>query len=224
MAVKVKPGMYCERCETPVAAQKQTHKARSLLLGPLTYGAAVKVGEWHCPVCGGPVIPASRAGSAKAERETRTRESQESARAAAAASEALRKEAEASATIIIGPTKKKGRLAAAVREARHFDRGETNALLKQINAGEPIRVQPFGEQAAAKLIARLDELGIEHEAEQADLGSPPETEPAEDSSTPERGGAPKVVDLIRELGELRKEGLLTEAEFEAKKAALIERL
>ena len=49
--------MYCEACDKPVAAQKQTHKARSLLLGPLTYGAAVKVGEWHCPDCGGPVIP-----------------------------------------------------------------------------------------------------------------------------------------------------------------------
>ena len=54
MAVKVKPGMYCPREEKLVAAQKQTHKARSLIVGPLTYGAAVKVGEWHCPDCGGP--------------------------------------------------------------------------------------------------------------------------------------------------------------------------
>ena len=63
MAVKVKPGMYCVREEKLVAAQKQTHKARSLLLGPLTYGAAVKVGEWHCPGCGGPVVPKRQAGS-----------------------------------------------------------------------------------------------------------------------------------------------------------------
>ncbi len=63
MAVKVKPGMYCVREEKLVAAQKQTHKARSLILGPLTYGAAVKVGEWHCPDCGGPVVPKRQADS-----------------------------------------------------------------------------------------------------------------------------------------------------------------
>jgi ribosomal protein S27AE len=58
MGVKTKGGMFCERCG-PVAAQKQTHKARAGLLFAATWGASMGAGsgQWHCPNCGGPVMP-----------------------------------------------------------------------------------------------------------------------------------------------------------------------
>lgn len=56
MGVRVKGGMYCERCDHPVAAQKSTHRARG--------AAGLATGLWplavpdayHCPDCGGPVV------------------------------------------------------------------------------------------------------------------------------------------------------------------------
>ena len=39
-----------------------------------------------------------------------------------------------------------------------------------------------------------------------------------------RGDEPSPVDLIRQLGELRGEGLITEEEFQAKKAELLSKL
>lgn len=56
MGVKVKGGMYCQRCDKPVAAQKSTHRARG--------AASIATGLWpfalpddyHCPDCGGLVV------------------------------------------------------------------------------------------------------------------------------------------------------------------------
>lgn len=72
MGAAVKGGMYCERCDVPVAAQKTTHGVRNTLAVP-TGGLTAKVERWHCPNCGGPVKPATnveRARSRQAERET----------------------------------------------------------------------------------------------------------------------------------------------------------
>lgn len=56
MGLKVVGGMYCKRCERPVAAQKTTHRTRG--------AAGLATGFWplavpddlHCPNCGGPVV------------------------------------------------------------------------------------------------------------------------------------------------------------------------
>jgi endogenous inhibitor of DNA gyrase (YacG/DUF329 family) len=72
MGLKVKSGMYCPTCQTPVAAQKSTHRLRNLgaaVTAPVTAGlslAAAKAGDWHCPSCGGPVIPARAVERARA--------------------------------------------------------------------------------------------------------------------------------------------------------------
>ena len=47
---------------------------------------------------------------------------------------------------------------------------------------------------------------------------------APDTGTPADEGAPDIPDQIRKLGELRDSGLLSEEEFAAKKAELLERM
>jgi hypothetical protein len=62
MGMKVKGGMYCLNCQSPVPAQKSTHRLRNTVAGvtaPITGGyslAAAASGEWHCQRCGGPVV------------------------------------------------------------------------------------------------------------------------------------------------------------------------
>jgi hypothetical protein len=56
MGVAVKGGMYCERCEQSVAAQKTTHGVRNTA-AVFTYGMAGKIEDWHCPNCGGKAVP-----------------------------------------------------------------------------------------------------------------------------------------------------------------------
>jgi hypothetical protein len=60
MGVAVKGGMYCERCERPVAAQKTTHGVRNTT-AIFTYGTTGKIEDWHCPNCGGKTIPEATA-------------------------------------------------------------------------------------------------------------------------------------------------------------------
>jgi hypothetical protein len=59
MGVKIKGGMYCDRCKQPVAAHKQTHPVRNTigtvgLIGGGLGAFALKKEKWICPVCGGP--------------------------------------------------------------------------------------------------------------------------------------------------------------------------
>src|SRR3712207_5646107 len=62
MAVQVKGGMFCPQCNSPVAAQKRTHRLRNtaaVVAAPVTAGASLAAaasGQWHCPRCGGPVV------------------------------------------------------------------------------------------------------------------------------------------------------------------------
>lgn len=62
MGVKVKGGMYCQRCDKPVMAQKSGHGVRNTLSvgGVLATGGLSLLGtkseKWCCPFCGGPVI------------------------------------------------------------------------------------------------------------------------------------------------------------------------
>jgi rubredoxin len=63
MGVKVKDSMYCPRCQAPVAAQRNTHRARNaaaVVALPVTAGLSALGArypeEWHCPRCGGAVI------------------------------------------------------------------------------------------------------------------------------------------------------------------------
>jgi len=58
---KVKGGMYCDRCDRPVAAVKNTHRIRNaagVLALPATGGlsaAGMKGERYLCPLCGGHV-------------------------------------------------------------------------------------------------------------------------------------------------------------------------
>jgi len=58
---KVKGGMYCDRCDRPVPAVKNTHRLRNaigVVALPATAGlsaAGMKVERYICPTCGGHV-------------------------------------------------------------------------------------------------------------------------------------------------------------------------
>jgi len=62
---KIKGGMYCDRCDRPVAAVKNTHRIRNaagVLALPATGGlsaAGMKGERYMCPLCGGHVHGAS---------------------------------------------------------------------------------------------------------------------------------------------------------------------
>jgi Short C-terminal domain len=57
----------------------------------------------------------------------------------------------------------------------------------------------------------------QQEAEQA---PPPEAAPAPVAAAP-AAGAPSMIDQLKELGELKEQGILTEDEFAAQKAKLL---
>jgi hypothetical protein len=63
MGIRVKGGMYCQRCDKPVMAQKTGHGVRNTAAvgGALaTLGLsllATKGEKWCCPECGGPCVP-----------------------------------------------------------------------------------------------------------------------------------------------------------------------
>jgi hypothetical protein len=61
MSVKVKGGMWCDRCRRPVAGQKSTHKAFKAM-GTIASGGLYPPvpGLYHCPSCGSTVRPAPR--------------------------------------------------------------------------------------------------------------------------------------------------------------------
>jgi len=65
--MKVKGGVYCQSCDRPVAAQKSTHRLRNVaavVTAPTTLGVSLlgtAAGKWHCPLCGGPVVPVKAA-------------------------------------------------------------------------------------------------------------------------------------------------------------------
>ena len=72
MGVKVRGGCWCPQCERAVAAIKSTHRLRNAaatVAAPVTYGASlagVRVDDWLCPSCGGPVLKLVSAESATA--------------------------------------------------------------------------------------------------------------------------------------------------------------
>ena len=65
--MRVKGGMYCERCGKPIEAIRQGHPAHhpvSGVTGPLTRNwerLDVKSAGWVCPDCGWPVVPVAQA-------------------------------------------------------------------------------------------------------------------------------------------------------------------
>jgi ribosomal protein L7/L12 len=211
MAVKVKPGMYCERCQKPVAAQKQTHKARSVLLGPVTYGAGVKVGEWHCPDCGGPVVSEWRADRRKAKNERGAAKVQ--AEFADQGPQAFGVRIKA----LPGNLGTRDRLQAlrTYREATGSGLEAAKSALKNL----PVTIDGLHRSYADRVVNAIQELGGE-----AEVVDPAETTAKAASGRATASGEGDISDQIRQLGALRDEGLLTEQEFEAKKAELLSRL
>ena len=58
----------------------------------------------------------------------------------------------------------------------------------------------------------------QQEAEQA---PPPEAAPAPAAAAPAPSAGPSMIDQLKELGELKEQGILTEDEFAAQKAKLL---
>jgi hypothetical protein len=61
VGLKVKPGMWCDTCQKPVAGQKTTRKAAAFGKLLATGGAYTDLPQgYHCPTCGSPVRRLSR--------------------------------------------------------------------------------------------------------------------------------------------------------------------
>jgi len=63
MASQMRGAMYCKECDRPVAAQRGAHRTRNTLAAFLTGDCGMEVEPWHCPHCGGPVVPERRGSS-----------------------------------------------------------------------------------------------------------------------------------------------------------------
>jgi hypothetical protein len=67
---------------------------------------------------------------------------------------------------------------------------------------------------------RQEQRWAEQEAPQA-YAQPPAPAPAAPPPAAAASGASSVIDQLKQLGELKEQGILTEAEFEAQKAKLL---
>jgi hypothetical protein len=150
-------------------------------------------------------------------------------------------EVRGASAVIVQPTKKTLRLSVALRSAASgLDEKEKKALAREINAGRPITVEP-GEQGDLKaFVGKLIKLGCEYELvrpEGSDSASEsnadakivaPEPPTDEDSESggpePSSEASEDVLTQIEKLGQLHDAGVLTDEEFDAKKAELLERL
>jgi hypothetical protein len=63
MASQMCGAMYCKECDRPVSAQRGAHRTRNMLAAFLTGDCRMEVEPWHCPHCGGPVVPERRGSS-----------------------------------------------------------------------------------------------------------------------------------------------------------------
>jgi hypothetical protein len=63
MASQMRGAMYCKECDRPVSAQRGAHRTRNMLAAFLTGDCRMEVEPWHCPHCGGPVVPERRGSS-----------------------------------------------------------------------------------------------------------------------------------------------------------------
>jgi hypothetical protein len=219
MGHATKGGMYCLSCDKPVAAVKTTHGVRNTLALP-TMGLTAKVEGWHCPTCGGPVKPAWQA-----QREKRKRAEKQTAEMAAW------REVEGVGEVVIQPTKKRLRLRMALTDAG-VESNEAKELVNESQAGNPIRVHPEHRSQAGRLVQRLKGLGCEYELVRGEpheggVAAPSGEEEAAASGSAGNEPAQPSNDIfgqIERLGQLHEAGVLTDEEFQTKKAELLARL
>ena len=220
--------MYCDRCG-PTVGERDKHGLRNFLSIPVS-GATAKFERWHCRSCGGPVTETRSV--SEAERQRR----EENARADFA------RRTEGTFDVVV--TVPAGvvdelRMGRTVADLSRTEVRKVRRLMKhwQVTGGVPGTVcAATTEDGAAKLVALFERLGaevnlVEAQARTAEEGDddsqalPTNGEATAGNAEPSGSAASAdVLEQVRKLGELREAGILTEEEFESKKADLLRRL
>jgi Short C-terminal domain len=223
-----KAGMWCENEGKPVAAVKTTHGIRNALAIP-TLGLTAKVEGWMCPDCGGPVTKNRRLPQAdRLKLEEKARASFENRRnvvaiVPAAVLTALRETRTKELKDSFGLNKSE------VSTARNLLVGDWRSGSDDVKPDVPtVIASGIAEDTANKFKLIMEKLGAQAELVAAEYqtseplpGAASESPPGPVSS-PEASG--DVLAQIEKLGQLRDTGILTDEEFDAKKAELLGRL
>jgi len=212
MGAKSKQGMWCDYCQVPVAGEKATRRARNTaaVVGALpTAGLsllATKTEGYHCPNCGQPVRRATKQEVAfKAER---TVLANGTAALAAEKSVVLRTEPPGTR---LSSWKAGKAMGEAIRLISGGDKTTSARLMGEL-PGSPQTLGPFDGATATMIRDRLCQAGFEV----AVVGSPGAApDKAEDRAD--------AVDRLKQLAELHASGALTDDEFDAMKAQIIQR-
>lgn len=195
-------GMWCNQCQELIAGQKTTHRARgltSIVAVPLTGGAslmAAKSERWHCPHCGGPAVASARVVPPKTDRRAKI-------------------DVSGDYSLTIHPGHPVPALAATQLACiPNWPGEERDGAVEKLRRGQPVTIRINAEWAhkcAAWLVVRG--FSVTTDA--------PESSESLAQEAPSSSGP---VQALRDLSLLQGEGLITSAEYEAKRAELLKRL
>lgn len=216
-----KAGMYCERCG-PTVGEKDKHGLRNVASLAFTYGSTMKIEGWHCRNCGGPVATVSQHELSQAKEEQVAKKRQ---------IEVERAEGSNSYAVIISALPQPDKKPSASANFRTFvayraqlkEQGRKVKLLeaeKQL-ADLPVTVDGLTRTEAERFADSLRGAG----AVKFEVIPPADTDGESDASVlPAAMGTDSVLGQLEKLAELHKAGVLTDDEFNTKKADLLTRL
>ena len=213
-----KPGMYCEQCDRPISAQKNKHGARNTFAVVTLTGLGAKVEGWHCPNCGGPAISVG-----EHERNLRFGGREPTLLDMIKGPASVAETGEFAVRIDALPRPAKGpkawsNLQAVSALAKAL--GKKTAALQTELEQLPYLAAALTEPRARGIAMQFGRLG----------GKATVVEPASSSETTQStlskpsDSTKSIVQQIKDLGELKEAGLLTDEEFERKKTELLDRM
>jgi hypothetical protein len=214
-----KPDMFCEQCDRPISAQKNKHGLRNASSWVIAYGAWMKVEDWHCPICGGPAITVEER-LTRLQFGDRTPSLVERIKGPAS----MAQPGDHAVVIEQLPRAEKGPTAwgnfkavSALSSALGLSQKELQGELETL----PYLAEGLSEPRAKGIVMQFVRLGGK-----AVVRAPDDRRPDERTGSVGHPGLSDPSPLVRieELGRLRDAGLLTNDEFESKKAELLSRL
>lgn len=221
-----KPGMFCEQCDRPIAAQKNKHGVRNTVT-VLTLVPVGKIEGWHCPTCGGPAITVQE----------HERNLQHGGRAPSFLEQIRGPAADAEpgdymVRITALPKSNKpptawGNLGAvgALTRALGLKTADVQARLAEL----PFLTTGMTEPRAKGIVLEFQRLGGAAEVTCSSAPPPGAALPPPVSQPPPPPGPPPPgsedpLHLLRQLAELRDAGVISEQDFESKKRDLLAQL
>jgi hypothetical protein len=197
MGIKVKGEMYCERCDKPISAHKQTWNNNEY---------------WHCPTCGERAVTIRK-----------HEKNQEKERTAAPTVFGVEVVALPRPDKPATAFKNSGAAADIAVTERGLGEGMKRAKAVSEKLGDlPARFEGRTRKEAEALVEKLTKRGAEARLIEP-VESASERRPEAGASAAPTADS-HVLDQVQKLGELRDAGVLTAEEFESKKTELLSRL